>query len=58
MAEKQHPTLNELEIKLEHREKKKRRNAMIGATFLMATSAVGPGFLTQTAVFTEQLLAS
>ncbi|MDQ0300608.1 hypothetical protein J2S78_003076 [Salibacterium salarium] len=27
-------------------------------TFLMATSAIGPGFLTQTAVFTEQLMAS
>ena len=26
-----------------------------GAVFLMATSAIGPGFLTQTAVFTEQL---
>ncbi len=31
---------------------------MVGAIFLMATSAIGPGFLTQTAVFTEQLLAS
>lgn len=29
-----------------------------GAAFLMATSAVGPGFLTQTTVFTQQLLAS
>jgi Mn2+/Fe2+ NRAMP family transporter len=29
-----------------------------GAAFLMATSAVGPGFLTQTTVFTKQLLAS
>jgi len=28
------------------------------AAFLMATSAIGPGFLTQTAVFTNQLLAS
>jgi Mn2+/Fe2+ NRAMP family transporter len=28
---------------------------LIGAAFLMATSAVGPGFLTQTAVFTERL---
>lgn len=37
---------------------KRRMNAMIGAVFLMATSAIGPGFLTQTAVFTEQLLAS
>lgn len=30
------------------------KGAIIGAAFLMATSAVGPGFLTQTAVFTEQ----
>ncbi|MFD0954595.1 NRAMP family divalent metal transporter [Virgibacillus natechei] len=30
----------------------------MGSAFLMATSAVGPGFLTQTAVFTETLLAS
>lgn len=37
---------------------KERLSAMIGAAFLMATSAIGPGFLTQTAVFTEQLLAS
>lgn len=29
-----------------------------GAAFLMATSAVGPGFLTQTTVFTKQLVAS
>lgn len=31
---------------------------ILGAAFLMATSAVGPGFLTQTTVFTKQLLAS
>lgn len=31
---------------------------MVGAAFLMATSAVGPGFLTQTTVFTERLGAS
>lgn len=30
----------------------------MGAAFLMATSAIGPGFLTQTAVFTEQFAAS
>ena len=35
-----------------------RRSALLGAAFLMATSAVGPGFLTQTAVFTAQLGAS
>lgn len=34
------------------------RSVVLGAAFLMATSAVGPGFLTQTAVFTKQLLAS
>ena len=34
------------------------RGALLGAAFLMATSAIGPGFLTQTAVFTQQLAAS
>lgn len=34
------------------------RSALLGAAFLMATSAIGPGFLTQTAVFTAQLGAS
>ena len=34
------------------------RGALVGAAFLMATSAIGPGFLTQTAVFTSQLGAS
>jgi Mn2+/Fe2+ NRAMP family transporter len=39
--------------------KKPRTSSVIlGAAFLMATSAVGPGFLTQTTVFTKQLLAS
>jgi len=35
-----------------------RRSALVGAAFLMATSAIGPGFLTQTAVFTSKLGAS
>ena len=35
-----------------------KRSALLGAAFLMATSAIGPGFLTQTAVFTEQYLAN
>jgi Mn2+/Fe2+ NRAMP family transporter len=35
-----------------------RRSTLAGAAFLMATSAVGPGFLTQTAVFTSRLGAS
>src|SRR5688500_15936603 len=34
------------------------RSTLVGAAFLMATSAIGPGFLTQTAVFTERLGAS
>jgi Mn2+/Fe2+ NRAMP family transporter len=34
------------------------RRALAGAVFLMATSAIGPGFLTQTAVFTQQLGAA
>lgn len=34
------------------------QGVVVGAAFLMATSAIGPGFLTQTAVFTEQLGAS
>ena len=39
-------------------EKKKSGGALLGAAFLMATSAIGPGFLTQTANFTSQLQAS
>jgi len=31
---------------------------LVGAAFLMATSAIGPGFLTTTTVFTHALLAS
>lgn len=33
-------------------------SVLAGAAFLMATSAIGPGFLTQTSLFTEQLLTS
>jgi Mn2+/Fe2+ NRAMP family transporter len=35
-----------------------RLSVLLGAAFLMATSAIGPGFLTQTVVFTSQLGAS
>lgn len=35
-----------------------RLSVLLGAAFLMATSAIGPGFLTQTVVFTAQLGAS
>ncbi|ULG71666.1 NRAMP family divalent metal transporter [Macrococcus brunensis] len=34
------------------------RRLLFGAIFLMATSAIGPAFLTQTTVFTEKFLAS
>src|SRR6266496_4219068 len=36
----------------------KKNSAILGAAFLMATSAIGPGFLTQTTKFTEELVAS
>lgn len=39
-------------------EKKKGGGALLGAAFLMATSAIGPGFLTQTATFTGKFQAS
>ena len=35
-----------------------RRASLIGAVFLMATSAVGPGFITQTATFTATMGAA
>lgn len=34
------------------------RSASLGAMFLMATSAIGPGFITQTSVFTVELGAA
>lgn len=38
--------------------KKPNWSLLLGAAFLMATSAIGPGFLTQTTVFTQSLGAS
>lgn len=37
---------------------KNQRRALLGALFLMATSAIGPGFITQTGQFTYQLGAA
>ena len=34
------------------------RSTLLGAMFLMATSAIGPGFITQTTTFTVQLGAA
>lgn len=39
-------------------ENKKRGGVLLGAAFLMATSAIGPGFLTQTSKFTGDYQAS
>ncbi len=39
-------------------EPKRNWSLLLGAAFLMATSAIGPGFLTQTSVFTAQFGAS
>ncbi|MFY4777379.1 NRAMP family divalent metal transporter [Metabacillus sp. RGM 3146] len=39
-------------------EKKSTASVLLGAAFLMATSAIGPGFLTQTTIFTQSLMAS
>lgn len=38
--------------------KKSISSVILGAAFLMATSAIGPGFLTQTSLFTGRLAAS
>lgn len=37
---------------------KKRRSSLLAAIFLMATSAIGPGFITQTATFTSTMGAA
>jgi Mn2+/Fe2+ NRAMP family transporter len=49
-----------LQLKLFHNARRAwgKNSAIPGAAFLMATSAIGPGFLTQTSLFTEQLLTS
>lgn len=39
---------------MEKTTKKSQTRILLGAAFIMAVSAIGPGFLTQTAVFTEQ----
>ena len=39
-------------------DKKKNGGALLGAAFLMTTSAIGPGFLTQTSKFTSDFQAS
>ncbi|AVP37201.1 NRAMP family divalent metal transporter [Staphylococcus felis] len=50
--------LNKLENPGEFKFTKAHKRLLLGSVFLMATSAIGPAFLTQTAVFTEKFLAS
>ena len=42
----------------ENKNETKSMSVLLGAAFLMATSAIGPGFLTQTSQFTAQYLSS
>jgi Mn2+/Fe2+ NRAMP family transporter len=42
----------------QHAKKANWKGPVAGAAFLMATSAIGPGFLTQTSLFTQELLTS
>lgn len=43
---------------METKKNKKSASVLLGAAFLMATSAIGPGFLTQTGKFTDSLHGS
>lgn len=49
---------NTIETKNKDSEKSKNIGALLGAAFIMATSAIGPGFLTQTAQFTQSFGAN
>ncbi len=40
------------------KDRKDFRSILLGSAFLMATSAIGPGFITQTTVYTEKLTTS
>lgn len=52
------PSVPRVEHPKKTRPKNKHRSALLGAMFLMATSAVGPGFMIQTTNFTVQLGAA
>lgn len=43
---------------VKNKEKNRNFGIILGAAFLMATSAIGPGFLTQSATFTERYAAN
>ncbi|WP_435748974.1 NRAMP family divalent metal transporter [Microbacterium sp. PMB16] len=46
------------QLRLSRAKKRAGRSAVVGAIFLMATSAIGPGFITQTATFTATMGAA
>lgn len=50
--------LKSVNLNIDNRRKLTNRGAILGAAFLMATSAVGPGFLNNTSLFTQRLLTS
>ena len=50
--------LNQKQDKDNFKFTKSHRRLLYGSVFLMATSAIGPAFLTQTAVFTAEFYAS
>lgn len=58
MSDQTHSLSAEDEARLTDTKKRVGRSAVIGAIFLMATSAIGPGFITQTATFTQTMGAS
>lgn len=54
----QDPVLANAPTARKRRPRNAQRTALLGAMFLMATSAIGPGFITQTTTFTVQLGAA
>ena len=59
MTDAQHTTAGEADAGTRAKAfAKSRRGPILGAIFLMATSAIGPGFITQTATFTAKLGAA
>lgn len=58
MPERTQSEQSQTVAKLAAVKKRAGRSAVIGAIFLMATSAIGPGFITQTATFTATMGAA
>ena len=58
MPERTQSEQSQTDAKLAAVKKRAGRSAVIGAIFLIATSAIGPGFITQTATFTATMGAA